>query len=82
MRGNIIKVGNSSGIRIPKALLEETGLKGEVVLTVVGNTLVISPARAAREGWDQAFAAMAAAGDDVLPDAIDHSFDEGEWEWK
>ena len=32
MRTNIIAIGNSKGIRIPKALLEESGLSDEVEL--------------------------------------------------
>ena len=52
-------------------------------MSVQDNLLVIAPARAVREGWDDAFAAMAAAGDDavLLPDESDHGWDEAEWEW-
>lgn len=35
MRALIITIGNSKGIRIPKPLLEESGLAGEVELKVV-----------------------------------------------
>jgi antitoxin MazE len=88
MNTHIIKIGNSWGIRIPKAFLDQTGLKGEVMVSVVGDSLVINPVHAARAGWDEAFASMAAAGDDVLDgdavtgEAIAHSFDDEEWEWK
>jgi antitoxin MazE len=44
MKASIIKIGNSRGIRIPKKVLEETGLTGEVNVTVNGNKVVLSPA--------------------------------------
>jgi len=34
MKATIITIGNSKGIRIPKVLLEESGLKGEVDIKV------------------------------------------------
>lgn len=85
MRAQIVKIGNSQGIRIPKVLLSQTGLKGEVEVVVEKDTLVIRPSIKPRSGWDESFAAMANCQDDVLLDSmdkIDHSFDEKEWEWK
>lgn len=85
MRTRLVKIGNSQGIRIPKPLIEETGLQGEVDLRVEDHSLVISRVRAAREGWDQAFQRMAERGDDALldPEAPSlSSWDEAEWEWK
>lgn len=39
--------------------------------------------RGIRRGWDAAFKAMAAAGDDkpLLPDALDTDADAAEWTW-
>ncbi len=85
MRTKIVRIGNSQGIRIPKPLLEESGLEGEVDLRVEDHSLVISPVRQVREGWDRAFAAMAERGDDRLLDADAPAlttWDETEWEWE
>lgn len=85
MKANIVKMGNSRGIRIPKSVLEQTGLKDEVEITVRKDSLVIRPANKARAGWDDAFAEMAQRGDDQLVAGevpADHSFDREEWEWK
>lgn len=68
MRGRIIRVGNSRGVRLPAPLLEQTGLDGEVEIEANGNALVIRPRRRPREGWNEAFAQMAARGDDELLD--------------
>ena len=84
MKARIVRVGNSHGIRIPKSVLEQMGLGGEseVELEVEDNRLIIQPAERPRVGWDQAFAAMAEAGDDRLEDNWPPSrFDEEEWEW-
>jgi antitoxin MazE len=84
MRARIVKIGNSQGVRIPKPLIEETGLDGEVEISVRNKTLVISPIRRPREGWSNAFKAMAARGDDALShgEQIRSSkWDEDEWEW-
>lgn len=43
MKTSIITIGNSKGIRIPKPLLEESGLAGEVELKVVKGGIKITP---------------------------------------
>ena len=55
MKTNIVTIGNSQGIRIPKILLEQSKLSGEVELEVKGDSIVILPARRPRENWDEAF---------------------------
>jgi antitoxin MazE len=84
MRADIIKIGNSKGLRIPKTILEQCGLKESVNLRVEDHTLIITPYEEdARSGWEQAFKSMAENKDDVLLDApsLDHSWDEKEWQW-
>ena len=41
MRTGIVKIGNSRGILIPKALLDQTGLQGEVEIKAQGESLVV-----------------------------------------
>lgn len=55
MRTQIIKIGNSQGIRIPKPLREESGIESEVELSLVGKQLVIVPVHP-RVGWESLFA--------------------------
>jgi len=83
MKTRIIRIGNSQGIRIPKPLLEQVGLAGEVELEVRSDELVIRSARRPRSGWGVAFQAMSAAGDDALLDAevTGSDWDEEDWEW-
>jgi antitoxin MazE len=83
MKTRIVRIGNSQGIRIAKYLLEQTGLREEVEVEAQGNHLVIRPVTAPRDGWKEAFQAMAEAGDDKMLDEgpVTSQFDEEEWEW-
>ena len=84
MKTRIVKIGNSQGIRIPKPVLEQTGLEGEVEIEVQDHSLVISRADRPRRGWDEAFRSMAEHGDDHPLDAplTPSRWDEDEWEWE
>lgn len=84
MRVPIIKIGNSRGLRLPKPILEQTGIKEEVEIAVEGSRIIIRPANHSRAGWDAAFKAMKEKGDDkpLIDDSeIKHGWDEDEWEW-
>jgi antitoxin MazE len=82
VRGHIVRIGNSQGIRIPKALLEQSGIGSDVEIEVQNQTLVIRSAKQPRLGWDEAFSAMSLQGDDVLVDEdIATEWDQTEWEW-
>ena len=83
MKADLIRIGNSQGIRIPKPIIEQCGFRDQVELSVDGDALVIRPARAGREGWEESFRAMAAQGDDALLDAeaTASDWDNVEWEW-
>ena len=85
MKTNLIKIGNSQGIRIPKLLLRQLQLHGEVELTVKHNQLVIRQGHHPRQGWEEQFKKMAEKRDDRLldEDAINLSqWDTDEWQWK
>ena len=86
MKTTLVQIGNSRGIRIPKALLEQYHLHDqvEVELEPRPGHLVIRPTRPARSGWDDAFRAMRERGDDVLLDGESLAateWDTTEWEW-
>jgi antitoxin MazE len=80
----IIRIGNSQGVRIPKLFLEQTGLSDKVELEMQNGEIIIRSAEHPRQGWDEAFRAMAAHGDDALldEDSLNQSsWDETEWQW-
>ena len=65
MKTKIIRIGNSKGVRIPRALLEKAHLTEEVQLEATANQIVIRSS-APREGWEAAFRLMAQRGDDIV----------------
>ena len=82
VRSKVVKIGNSRGIRIPRALLEQADLTDEVEMSVEGNRLVIQSARQPRQGWEAKFVEMAQHGDDRLPDEpVATRWDDAEWTW-
>ncbi|MES1197590.1 MAG: AbrB/MazE/SpoVT family DNA-binding domain-containing protein [Pseudomonadota bacterium] len=57
MKVAIVPVGNSRGVRLPKALLEECRFGDAAELTVERGRLVLTPVSGTRSGWAQSFAA-------------------------
>ncbi len=82
MKVDIIRIGNSRGIRIPKAVFEQCGFSDAVELEVQGTDLVLHHPRKARQGWEDAFAADSKKGKDIQLDGeVPTTFDQEEWEW-
>lgn len=84
MRTNIIRIGNSQGIRIPKILLEQSHLGTEVELEVEDEKIVIRSASKPRREWEERFRLMAGSGDDGTMDEApgeQTEWDRDEWEW-
>jgi antitoxin MazE len=82
MKVNIVSIGNSKGIRIPKSILEQCNFNNEAELEVENNKIVIKPLKKKiRQGWDKAFKAMHERKEDVL--LLDDSLDieMKNWEW-
>jgi antitoxin MazE len=69
MRAAVRKLGNSSGVIIPKSLLRELGIaEGDPVeMTLEADRIVLVPIkRRARAGWAEASQGVAEARDDAL----------------
>lgn len=82
MKTKIVRIGNSQGVRIPKPLLEQAGLEGEVRLRVVDSGIMIEARATAREGWAEAAKLVHDRGEDgLLDDWQPTRFDEEEWTW-
>ena len=79
MRTSVVRIGNSRGLRIPKAALAQCQVGDDVELEVRKGELFVRPVRAAREGWDEAFRSMADRGGDRLLAAT--AWDRSQWRW-
>jgi antitoxin MazE len=82
MKTRIVRIGNSQGVRIPKPLLEQAGLDGEVELRITESGIVIESASPPRAGWGSAASTIREAGEDGLVDQpVATDFDDSEWTW-
>jgi antitoxin MazE len=84
MKVNVVRIGNSQGIRIPKTILRQCHLADAVELEVQGNRLVLQSLSRPRAGWEDAFRRMHAHGDDALLDQRSlpaAKWDRTEWQW-
>ena len=81
----LIKIGNSHGVRIPKAIIEQTQLKDKkLVFKISDDGLLIQPLQKSRQGWKKEF-------DKILKtkgaESIDQEWldapltDNEDWEW-
>ena len=79
---NIVKIGNSKGIRLPKTILDQCDIDNKVDLEIEGKKIVIKPiTKKARKNWDEHFQKMNSNNNDklIINDNIDLEMDN--WEW-
>lgn len=78
----IVKIGNSRGVRLPKTLIEQMGFTRDVEIIIQRGQLLLRPVVQARFGWEEQFREMANYGDDVLLDEpVATKWDRSEWKW-
>lgn len=76
----IRKIGNSSGILLPKALLKAAGIENEVEIEVRGQTILLKPADP-RAGWAESFrkATENDSPEGDLFEGMSNDFDQSGW---
>lgn len=81
MQLEVVQIGNSRGIRIPKTILEQCQIEDQVELEVEDGKIILEARKKTpRKGWDKAFKSMATNQDDslLIDDGIDVEM--GDWE--
>lgn len=83
MRARLIRIGNSRGVRLPKPVIEQAGLREDIDVQVRGGAVVISSRKRPRAGWAEAARELRDRGGDRLvgPQA-QTAFDDAEWHWR
>lgn len=64
MEAKLVKIGNSKGLRLPKALLLQTGMTERVEIEARGHSIILKPVKNLRDGWEKSFS----SGEQVLTD--------------
>ena len=78
MHASLVRIGNSRGVRLPKAVIEAAGLKDDLDLEVRDGAVIVRNAETIRIGWAEAAAACHAAGEDARED-WDVTSGDGDW---
>ena len=82
MKVSVVPIGNSRGIRLPKAILEQLQISDQVELEVENKQIILRPiSKNRRSGWEEALQEMNKNQEDklLLPEkGTDEGFD---WEW-
>jgi antitoxin MazE len=82
MKTRLVRIGNSRGVRLPKAIIAQAGLTEEVELGVRDGAIVIARAASPRSSWADAARQMRQRDEDRLLDPPTPTrFDDKEWEW-
>ncbi len=80
MKAAIRSIGNSKGVIIPASFLSETGLDGEVEMTMREHEIIISPVKEQpRQGWFEGY--QAEQDEEVWDGFVALDSEEDEWEW-
>ena len=79
----LIRIGNSQGVRIPKALIQQAHLAGHTLeFSVVKTGLLLKPIKKARSGWQQKIEQTLDKHKETIDyDWLDTELTNDDWEW-
>lgn len=80
MKSNLIKIGNSKGVRITSSIIKECELGNEIEIKVLDKKVIIEAIREPRSDWNKSFEKMHKNKEDVLITESSNDFDK-DWEW-
>jgi len=79
---NLIKIGDSQGIKIPESILKECNINNNIELEIKNHTIFLKSVKP-RSNWDKQFIKMNASDDKkiLIDDKIDLEIEGENWEW-
>lgn len=77
---HLAQIGNSKGIRIPQAILQEVKFTNQAEISIKNSKIIITPTPEKRKNWTQEFKNNSPTPT-LLPENLAHSWDEENWEW-
>jgi antitoxin MazE len=81
MNLSLIPIGNSKGIRLPKAVIQKYQFQESIEMVLKEDHVILKPKTSPRKGWDNAFHKMHESSEDelLIPDVFE---DEDQESWK
>jgi antitoxin MazE len=78
----IRKIGNSSGVIIPKSMLQSCGISEEVEMEIIGEAIVLKSVKNhPRDGWENAFKQENKNTEKDMFEGMKNNFDDSDWNW-
>ncbi len=81
----LIRIGNSQGVRIPKAIIEQAQLNDkELEFKIIDDGLLIQPLKKPRQGWKKQFEKVQLVNNsnEIDKEWLDAPLvEDEEWEW-
>lgn len=82
MHIDLIKIGNSRGIRLPQNIIKECGFTNTVIAEVINHSLVLKSPESARTNWKNLFEPdIGKEEEDKELLFLTNDWDEEEWVW-
>lgn len=79
---SVVPIGNSKGIRLPKAILEQLNIQDKLELEIEDKKLILKPVTTKpRIGWEEALKKMHENNEDLLLIKDESQKEAFEWEW-
>lgn len=79
---SVVQIGNSRGVRLPKAILDQLKISDKLDMEVENSQIILKPVpHRPRQGWDNAFNRMTERGEDKLLLIDEVGLQGFEWEW-
>lgn len=83
MHIDLIKIGNSKGIRLPQNIIKQCGFTDTVEAELINHCLILKAPDQSRINWENIFKSESdmenSERNDIL--AMKNRWDEEEWEW-
>jgi antitoxin MazE len=78
----VVRIGNSKGIRLPKAILDQLHITDRLEIEVDDQKIILRPVtKRPRHNWNEAFLKMHQEGQDTLLLSDINVPEAFEWEW-
>lgn len=79
---SVVPIGNSKGIRLPKAILDQLNIADSLDLVVDNQQIILTPiSKTPRKDWEKAFYRMHELNEDTILVADSLNSEAFEWEW-